>query len=52
MMANAISQDSAEGPSRHVQGKWITLAPVEEISDRYFSGKKTTDEALFWQASD
>lgn len=52
MMANTISQDSTEGPSRHVQGKWITLAPVEEIGDRYFSGEKTTDEAIFWQAPD
>lgn len=52
MMANTIGQDTTEGPSSHVQGKWITLAPVEEIGDRYFMGDKTTDESLFWQSPD
>ena len=49
MMENTISQDSTEGPANHIQGKWLTLGPVEEI-DRYFFGEKTTDEELFWQA--
>lgn len=50
MMANTISQDSTEGPANHPQGKWITLAPIEEIGDRTFVGDKTSDEELFWQA--
>lgn len=50
MMANTVSQDSTEGPANHPQGKWITLAPVEEIGDRSFIGDKTTDDELFWRA--
>lgn len=52
MMANTISHDSTEGLSNHIQGKWITLAPVEEIENRYFVGDKTNDEDMFWQSPD
>lgn len=52
MMANTISQDSTEGLSNHIQGNWITLAPVEEIENRYFVGDKTNDEEMFWQSPD